>query len=93
MVSGGLRSPIAAIRAKMPTKRACSSVMKVTSRSRSGRERSILATSSRNADGSNSASRTASKSSSLDANARKIVPSAMPAASAISRVVVAWPCS
>ena len=73
--------------------RRCSSVVTAIIRSRSGSSRSMRPTAFRNGPASNSASSTASKSSSLVGNTRKIVPSAMPAASATSFVVVRRPCS
>ena len=63
------------------------------SRSASGRSMSIAPISAAAGPGSTMAATAASTSSSLSAKTRKIVPSAMPAASAIWRVVTARPCS
>ena len=73
--------------------RSCKSLVTATNRSRSGWVASIRRTSAMNSSASKTWSINASKSSSLDEKARKIVPSAIPAASAIMRVVVAVPCS
>ena len=81
--SGGATIPTARISAKISWSRAWRTVTISTSRSRSGASRSMWSRSWSKRPGANTEAIVASTSSSLESKARKIVPSATPAAAAI----------